>query len=272
MQRRFNGRQIDKGLLPCQQFRARVDRINGYSASPSHCGGYRLQRLGLHVERNPWPYRPCSAGECLLGVGLGLQVCAAQGFEGVRKRVAAVLKNLHIRRPYRSPGEQRFDPRFKRDAYANYYTHNRNHALVQVAYSAANPLGRTGYSATNWGLTASDDPLVGYSAHEAMSNDNGTISPTAALASMPYVPSQALAAAHTFYTTYGATLWGFNGFKDAFHPGLNWTANDYLAIDQGPIVLMIENHRTGLLWDRFMANPEIAPMLAAGGSWLIRTR
>lgn len=157
-----------------------------------------------------------------------------------------------------------FDPRFKQDAYANYFIHNRNQALVQVDYSAANPLGRVGYSATCWGLTASDDP-GGYSAHEPMTNDNGTISPTAALASMPYVPDQAMAAARTFYGTYGATLWGFNGFKDAFHPGLGWTAADYLAIDQGPIVLMIENHRSGLLWNRFMANPEIAPALAAVG-------
>jgi hypothetical protein len=157
-----------------------------------------------------------------------------------------------------------FDPRFKRDAYANYYTHNRNHALVQVAYGAANPLGRTGYSALAWGLTASDDPY-GYSAHAAYSNDNGTLTPSAALSSMPYVPEQSLAAARHFYQTYGATLWGYEGFRDAFHPGLGWTASDYIAIDQGPIVLMIENSRSALLWDHFMANPEIAPMLTALG-------
>jgi hypothetical protein len=157
-----------------------------------------------------------------------------------------------------------FDPRLKRDAYANYYAHNRNHALVQVAYSAANPYGRTGYSEVAWGLTASDDPY-GYSAHAAYSNDNGTLTPTAALASMPYVPQQSLAAARHFYDAYGATLWAFNGFKDAFHPGLGWTASDHLAIDQGPIVLMIENTRSGLLWRHFMANPEIQPMLTALG-------
>lgn len=157
-----------------------------------------------------------------------------------------------------------FDPRAKRDVYANYYTHNRNHALVQVAYGAANPQGRTGYSALAWGLTASDDPY-GYSAHAAYSNDNGTLTPTAALASMPYVPQQSLATARHFYETYGAALWGYEGFRDAFHPGLGWTASDYLAIDQGPIVLMIENSRSALLWNHFMANPEIAPMLAALG-------
>ena len=157
-----------------------------------------------------------------------------------------------------------FDPRSKHDAYANYYTHNRNHARVQVAYGAANPLGRAGYSALAWGLTASDDPY-GYTAHEPFSNDNGTLTPTAALASMPYVPQQSLATARHFYDTYGASLWGYEGYRDAFNPGLGWTASDYIAIDQGPIVLMIENCRSALLWDRFMSNPEIAPMLAALG-------
>jgi len=157
-----------------------------------------------------------------------------------------------------------FDPRSKHDVYANYYTHNRNHALVQVAYGAANPQGWTGYSALAWGLTASDDPY-GYSAHAAYSNDNGTITPSAALSSMPYVPQQSLAAARHFYETYGASLWGYDGFRDAFHPGLGWTASDYIAIDQGPIVLMIENTRSQLLWDRFMANPEITPMMTALG-------
>ena len=91
-----------------------------------------------------------------------------------------------------------FDPRFKRDAYANYYTHNRNHALVQVAYSAANPYGYTGYSAECWGLTASDDPY-GYSAHAAYSDDNGTLTPSAALGSIVYVPEEAMTAARHFY-------------------------------------------------------------------------
>lgn len=157
-----------------------------------------------------------------------------------------------------------FDPRFKKDAYANYYTHNRNVAKVQVSYAVANPYGRAGYNATTWGLTASDDPY-GYSARACFQNDNGTIAPTAALASMPYVPAESFAAARNFYATYGATLWGFDGFRDAFNPGAGWTASDYLAIDQGPIVVMIENHRSGLAWERFMGNPEIAPALAAVG-------
>jgi hypothetical protein len=157
-----------------------------------------------------------------------------------------------------------FDPRFKHDAYANYYTHNRNQALVQVAYCTANPGGHYDYAANSWGLTASDDPY-GYSAHAPYSNDNGTLTPTAALASMPYVPQQAVAAGRHWYETWGPYAYGFYGFKDAFNPGQGWFASDEIAIDQGPIVCMIENHRTGLLWDRFMRNPEIAPMLAAVG-------
>uniref|UniRef100_A0A832MLJ8 Glycoamylase-like domain-containing protein n=1 Tax=Eiseniibacteriota bacterium TaxID=2212470 RepID=A0A832MLJ8_UNCEI len=156
------------------------------------------------------------------------------------------------------------DPRFKRDAWANYYTHNRNHALVHVAYAVANPLGRAGYGASAWGLTASDDP-AGYGVHAPYNNDNGTLAPTAALASMPYAPHEALAAARHFYDAYGAALWSWHGFRDAFNPGAAWTAPGWIAIDQGPILLMIENHRSGLLWNRFMSNPEIAPALAAVG-------
>ncbi len=157
-----------------------------------------------------------------------------------------------------------FDPRAKHDAYANYFTHNRNQALVQVAYATANPLGHVDYAADSWGLTASDQPN-GYAAHAPYSNDNGTLTPTAALASMPYVPQQSLAAGRHFYETWGTLLWTFRGFKDAYNIDNGWFASDEIAIDQGPIVIMIENLRSGLLWNRFMRNPEIAPMLATLG-------
>jgi hypothetical protein len=157
-----------------------------------------------------------------------------------------------------------FDPRFKRDAYANYYTHNRSHALVNHDYCVANPLGRVGYGPDAWGLTASDNPW-GYAAHEPWGGDNGTLTPTAALSSMPYVPQEAMAALRGFYTNHGERLWGPFGFRDALNPGEDWVASSYIAIDQGPIVGMIENHRSGRLWSAFMSNPEIAPMLAALG-------
>ncbi|MBU0560007.1 MAG: T9SS type A sorting domain-containing protein [Bacteroidetes bacterium] len=158
-----------------------------------------------------------------------------------------------------------FDPRNKKDSYTNYFINNRNIALIHNKYCEDNPMGYTGYSADTWGLTASDDPYVGYLAHEPMNRDNGTLSPTAALSSMPYTPTESMAAFKSFYNTYGEDLWGSYGFKDAFNPGINWTAGSFLAIDQGPIIIMVENYRSALLWDLFMANPEIQPMLDAIG-------
>lgn len=158
-----------------------------------------------------------------------------------------------------------FDPRQKRDAYCNYFTRNRNHTLINRAYCIANPKNHMGYGPDSWGLTASDNPW-GYLAHEPVFNqDNGTIAPTAALSSMPYTPTESMAALKQFYRVRGDQLWGYYGFYDAFNDGQNWVASSYLAIDQGPIIAMIENHRTGLLWDLFMSNPEIQPALDAIG-------
>ena len=158
-----------------------------------------------------------------------------------------------------------FDPRDKRDAYANYFTQNANHTLINRAYCVANPLNHDGYSNECWGLTASDDPF-GYKAHApGGSNDNGTITPTAALSSMPYTPTESMAALKHLYREHGERLWGEMGFYDAFNIEQDWYADSYLAIDQGPIICMIENHRTALLWDMFMANPEIQPALDAIG-------
>lgn len=158
-----------------------------------------------------------------------------------------------------------FDPRGKKDAFCNYFVRNRNHALIQQAYSLINPEQHEGYSADCWGLTACDGPN-GYSAHDIYpSNDDGTIAPTAALASMPYAPQECMAALRHFYRAQGEQLWGAYGFYDAFNLDQNWFATSYLAIDQGPIISMIENHRTGLLWQVFMQNPEIATALQAIG-------
>lgn len=158
-----------------------------------------------------------------------------------------------------------FDPRNIRDKFTNYFNLNRNHTLIHRAYSIQNPLGHTGYGPNCWGLTASDDP-DGYMAHEPVSGrDNGTITPTAALSSMPYTPAESIEALKHFYRNLGEKTWGWMGFYDAFNQSRNWWATSYLAIDQGPILVMIENHRSGLLWNKFMANPEIAPMLESIG-------
>jgi len=158
-----------------------------------------------------------------------------------------------------------FDPRNIKDAYANYFNNNKNHTLINRAYCIANPKNYTGYSENCWGLTASDDPY-GYSAHEPTSaRDNGTITPTAALSSTPYTPEESIAALKHFYRNLGGRIWGNYGFVDAFNEEVNWFASSYIAIDQGPIIDMIENYRSGLLWESFMANPEIQPALNAIG-------
>ncbi|HSP89110.1 MAG TPA: glucoamylase family protein [Ignavibacteriaceae bacterium] len=156
-----------------------------------------------------------------------------------------------------------FDPRNKKDAYTNYFFNNKNHTLINRAYCISNPGNYIGYDHDTWGLTASDGPF-GYNAFQPF-NDNGTIAPTAAISSMPYTPVESINALKSFYYEYGGSIWGTYGFEDAFNLSENWFATSYLAIDQGPIIIMIENYRTQLLWNNFMANPEIQPMLDAIG-------
>ncbi|PKP32200.1 MAG: beta-glucosidase [Bacteroidetes bacterium HGW-Bacteroidetes-16] len=141
------------------------------------------------------------------------------------------------------------------DQYADYMLQNKNHSLINYKYCVRNPANYTGYSDSCWGLTASDDP-DGYSAHSP-TNDNGTISPTAAISSIVYSPVQSLEAMHYFYKKTSGLVWGEFGFIDAFNPHRKWYADSFLAIDQGPIIIMIENYRTGLLWNHFMKNQEV---------------
>lgn len=147
------------------------------------------------------------------------------------------------------------DPRGLVDAYADYFVQNSAHALVNRAHCLANPGRFAGYGPDCWGLTASDT-FDGYNAHSP-TNDTGVISPTAALASMPYVPQESMAAMRGFLAAMDGSLLGTRGFADAFSPARGWVAQSHLAIDQGPIVVMIENHRSGLLWNLFMTAPEV---------------
>lgn len=153
------------------------------------------------------------------------------------------------------------DPRGLKDRYADYWEQNVSHVRINHAHCMANPLHHKGYGASCWGLTSSDG-ADGYATH-APDNDDGTISPTAALSSMPYAPKEAMQALRHFLTVYGEKIWGRFGFVDAFCESKDWYADTYLAIDQGPIVVMIENHRTGLLWNLFMHAPEIQAGLRA---------
>jgi hypothetical protein len=154
-----------------------------------------------------------------------------------------------------------FDPRYKRDVYAHYFANFRNISLINRAHCIENPNGFAGYSPLVWGLTASFDPW-GYAAHSP-TYDNGTITPTAAISAMAYTPEESLATLRHFYDVYGAQLFGPYGFYDAFNLEVNWFAPGYVAIDEGTIVPMIENYRTGLCWRLFMSNPEIRPMMTA---------
>jgi hypothetical protein len=147
------------------------------------------------------------------------------------------------------------DPRGLRDRYADYWVQNRHHVLINRAHCIANPHGYAGYGESCWGLTASDS-VKGYAAH-APDRDLGVIAPTAALASMPYTPEASLQVLRHLHDDLGERLWGPYGFHDAFSETADWVAESFLAIDQGPIVIMIENHRSGLLWTLFMSCPEV---------------
>lgn len=162
------------------------------------------------------------------------------------------------------------DFRNKADAYTSarsldYFENSRRATLAQQAYCIANPGGWTGYSDVLWGITASDYP-GGYLARGAppAQNDEGTIAPTAVAGSIPFAPEIVIPTLHNFYDNY-PLLWSAYGFKDAFNPTLNWYGPAVLGIDQGPILLMIENYRTGRVWKRFMRNSWIQSGLARAG-------
>ena len=149
------------------------------------------------------------------------------------------------------------------DVYANYQEQTINHTKINYEYCKINPRGWNGYSEVCWGLTASDIP-GGYNANNP-ENDPGVISPTAAISSMPYTPTESMAALKFFYYKLGDKLWGDYGFYDAFKLSDPWFANSTLAIDQGPIIVMIENYRSGMLWNLFTSAPEIKTGMRALG-------
>jgi hypothetical protein len=137
----------------------------------------------------------------------------------------------------------------------DYGQQTRNHTLINRAYSIDNPKHYKGYGEKAWGLTAGDS-VKGYVAHSP-EEDRGVIQPTAALSSMPYTPAYSLQALRYFYEEKGERLWSDYGFVDGYSEQYEWYAKSHLAIDQGPIIIMIENYRTGLLWKLFMNIPEI---------------
>jgi hypothetical protein len=155
------------------------------------------------------------------------------------------------------------DPNGLSDAYGNYATQTKNHTLINYSYCKANPKNFYGYSDSVWGLTASDIPN-GYTA-SSPTNDVGVIAPTAAISSIPFTPQESMKALKFFYYVLGDKIWTQYGFRDAFSLNDLWYANSFLAIDQGPIIVMIENYRSGLLWDMFTSCPEVKTGMKALG-------
>jgi hypothetical protein len=145
------------------------------------------------------------------------------------------------------------DPRSLRDRYADYWQQNRAHSLINRAHCIANPGEFAGYGRACWGLTACDGD-AGYDAFSP-TNDQGIIAPTAALSSMPYTPQESMQVVRHLHAD--PALRGRFGFVDAFNMARQWHAESNLAINQGPIIVMIENHRTGMLWDLFMSCEEV---------------
>ena len=146
-------------------------------------------------------------------------------------------------------------PKGLKDRYADYWELNRNHTLIDYIYCVENPKKFKGYGPDCWGLTASYSPR-GYSAHMP-GNDLGVITPTASLSSFPYTPEESMAALKHFYFDLGDQLWGKYGFYDAFSESKDWFIPRYLGLDQLTIAPMIENYRSGLLWNLFMSCPEV---------------
>jgi len=161
------------------------------------------------------------------------------------------------------------------DAYMNshnstYFENSRRATIVQRQYCIANPSGWPGYGSNTWGLTACDDPYVGYEAHGAPPDqnnpDDGTIAPTAAGGAMAFTPEYSLPNLQYLYSNYRSNLWTANGFRDAFNlKSPAWYDTDELGIDQGPIVIMIENYRTQRVWKLFMQNAEVQRGLQQAG-------
>ncbi len=149
------------------------------------------------------------------------------------------------------------NPNGLKDRYADYFREMKNYTLINRAYCLRNPKGFKGYGDTSWGLTASYS-VKGYAAHEPHeNNDLGVISPTAALSSMVYTPTESKKVMRYLYVQLGDKMWGKYGFYDAYSETHNWYPKRYLAIDQGPIAVMIENYRSGLIWKLFMSHPDV---------------
>jgi hypothetical protein len=193
--------------------------------------------------------------------------------------------------------------RYMRAHDLDYFENSRRATYAHQAYAKANPAGWTGYDANVWGLTACDGPgdlrvtiggtpraLHGYTARGLASNDDGTIAPTAMLSSLPFAPEIVVPGMHALLDRYGAQIYRDDGFSDAFNPSIppgtpvasgtitgsaGWVDTDALGIDQGPILGMIENYRSDLVWKTMRGSAYVKRALARAGftgGWLEAAR
>lgn len=250
-------------------YRKQVNQVLWWHWSPDNGWAMNFQIRGFN-ETHIVYLLALSAPDPSKRVPAGLYPNGWAGNSGYRNGNSYYGVKLDVGEPNGGPlffshySYQGFDPRCLKDNYTNYFKRNIAHTLINRAYCIANPKNYKGYSADCWGLTASDT-YNGYQAHAPGGPDNGTITPTAALSSMPYTPTESLQALKHFYRVLGARTWGWYGFYDAFNQSRDWWASSYLAIDQGPIINMIENYRSGLLWKYFMQDANVQEGLRAAG-------
>ncbi len=236
--------------------------------------------------------------------GLFLYILAAgTGWDKAEKSYDAWLSTYKWKTPYEGLSHVAFPPLFGHqfshafidfrglyDGYMakkgiDYFENSRRATLVQQKYAIENPHGHVGYDALCWGVTASDGPgetynfgdkkFIGYAGRGTSGPDynyydDGTIAPYGAMSSLPFEPELVLATARSFLDRYGDRIWGKYGFFDAFNLTADWVDNDYIGIDQGPMLIMIENSRSGLVWNYVMKDPVIQNGLKRLGFKYIR--
>jgi hypothetical protein len=193
-----------------------------------------------------------------VGEGIGNQYANGKSYFGIKLDVGGNTGGPLFFTDYSFMG---FDPRGIRDRFTDYFDNNRAQALINQQYCIHNPHHWQGYGEDTWGLTAVDGP-EGYVPYEPTFDlDDGTIAPTGAISAFAYTPQPSMAALKHFYRDLGAQVWSIYGFRDAFNLQKNWYSGITMGLNQAPMVVMIENQRSGLVWKNFMANSEFQSAL-----------
>jgi len=217
-------------------------------------------------------------------------LAAGSGMEEAEKRYRSWLKSYKWYTPYQGFSHVAFPPLFghqfsqafidfrgiaddyMKEKGIDYFENSRRATYVQRQYAIDNPKNWVGYDSLCWGVTASDGPtakynyddkeFLGYAGRGTSGPgyhyfDDGTIAPYASISSLPFAPEIVLPTIKSMNEKYGNKLWGKYGYYDAFNPTAAWFNDDFIGIDQGPMLIMIENFRTGLVWNYVMKDPVI---------------